>query len=472
MNVSFKNRIALYYLLVTSVFVGLTFLTLYWISHKQIFKNLDKELLAEATDHYDEMVFQESNFYFKDKKQWAEREHNMVQVSPIFIQLVDVQGNTMDRSPNIGNSSLNFFRNIPANTPIDGVLHGKRIRQLQQVIYSDGKLKGYMLTAVSSENAWDLVSTLQYVFGFTYPAVLLLLFFITRFVAGKSIEPVLHITSTVDRITKNNLNERIDLPKINDELLVLTTSINDLLQRIEAALEREKQFTSDASHELRTPLAILKGTMEVLIRKERSQEEYKEKIEHLILEINGMAEMLDHLLFIARMESESASYALREIDLKTYLQTWIDNNASLYAQTAHKIRFMVHEQNYENEFVVATNDYLIDILLRNILSNAVKYSQAGTEITFQLSKKGTHTVLAICDQGIGIDSHDLASIDQAFFRSEALTHKEISGVGLGLSIVRKITQQLGIKMDIQSEKGKGTCVFFEFSLDSPKVIKS
>lgn len=463
MNVSFKNRIALYYLLVTGVFVGLTFLTLYWISQKQIFKNLDKELIAEATDHYDEMVFQESNFYFKDKRQWAEREHNMVQVSPIFIQLVDVKGNTMDRSPNIGNSSLNFFRNIPANTPIDGVLHGKRIRQLQQVIYADGKLKGYMLTAVSSENAWDLVSTLQYVFGFTYPAVLLLLFFITRFVAGKSIEPVLHITSTVDRITKNNLNERIDLPKIEDELFVLTHSINELLQRIESALEREKQFTSDASHELRTPLAILKGTLEVLIRKERSQEEYKEKIQHSIVEINRMAEMLDHLLFIARMESESASYALTEIDFKSYLQTWIKNNASLYSKTVHQIRFTVQDQSHENEYLIATNAYLIDILLRNIVSNAIKYSQAGTEISILLSKKGKHILLAISDQGIGIDSRDLASIDQAFFRSEALTHKEIPGVGLGLSIVRKITQHLGINMDIQSEKGKGTCVIFEFS---------
>jgi signal transduction histidine kinase len=461
MSISFKNRIALSYLFVTSVFVGLTFLALYWISEKQIFKNLDKELIAEAKDHYDEMVFQESNFYFKDKKQWAEREHNMIQVSPIFIQLVDIDGNIMDRSPNIGNSSLYFFKNIPTQKPIDGILHGKHIRQIQQAIISDGKLKGYMLTAVSSENAWDLVYTLQTVFGFTYPAVLILLFFITRFVAGKSIEPVLRITSTVDRITKNNLNERIELPNKEDELFVLTKSINELLQRIESTLEREKQFTSDASHELRTPLSIMKGTLEVLIRKNRTELEYKEKIQQTILEINQMAEMLEHLLFIARMESESSSYSLREIDLKMYLKSWISENKILYENTSHQVILKCVDNCHESNFSIQSNDYLLDILLRNVLTNAVKYSHSGSQITFQLAKHEDTISLSICDQGIGIEEKDIKQLDQAFFRSESLAHKHIPGVGLGLSIVRKITNYLNMQMEIKSKKGEGTCVSFE-----------
>ena len=87
------------------------------------------------------------------------------------------------------------------------------------------------------------------------------MFFIARFIAGRSIKPVTLITETSSRITKDNLKDRIILPQNKDELFVLSKTINDLLDRIENAVEREKQFTSDASHELRTPLTVLKGTL-------------------------------------------------------------------------------------------------------------------------------------------------------------------------------------------------------------------
>src|SRR5690606_22671498 len=98
----------------------------------------------------------------------------------------------------------------------------------------------------------------------------------------RSIQPVRTITRAANRITRRNLNERISLPGNHDELYDLTSSINELVSRMEKAIEREEQFTADASHQLRTPLAVLKGTLEVLIRKPREEKEYQEKIRYSI----------------------------------------------------------------------------------------------------------------------------------------------------------------------------------------------
>ena len=118
-----------------------------------------------------------------------------------------------------------------------------------------------------SKNTFDFVSYYHYC-----------LIFNRSFFAGRSIKPVTNIIKTSSQITKDNLTTRIELPNNKDELFTLSKTINDLLERMEEAVEREKQFTSDASHELRTPLAVIKGTLEVLVRKPREKQEYEEKL--------------------------------------------------------------------------------------------------------------------------------------------------------------------------------------------------
>ena len=129
---------------------------------------------------------------------------------------------------------------------------------------------------------FEIVLILKNILLISFPIILILLFLIARFFAGKSIQPIRTVIETSNKITKDNLQTRIPLPQNKDELYILSQNINNLLDRIENAIEREKQFTSDASHELRTPLAVIKGTMEVLIRKPRNQQEYEDKIQFCI----------------------------------------------------------------------------------------------------------------------------------------------------------------------------------------------
>ena len=123
---------------------------------------------------------------------------------------------------------------------------------------------GYIALAMSLDD-FEIIVILKKILLISYPIIIIVLFLIARFFAGGSIKPVTNIIKTSSQITKDNLTTRIELPNNKDELFTLSKTINDLLERMEEAVEREKQFTSDASHELRTPLAVIKGTLEVLV---------------------------------------------------------------------------------------------------------------------------------------------------------------------------------------------------------------
>ncbi|MBK7963947.1 MAG: HAMP domain-containing protein [Bacteroidetes bacterium] len=114
---------------------------------------------------------------------------------------------------------------------------------------------------MSSEAAISTLLQLRNILIVAYLFILIGLYFVSRFLAGRSIKPVKEVTNTITRITKFNSKERVELPPYKDEIYELSTNFNSLLDRIENTLERERQFTSDASHELRTPLATLIGTL-------------------------------------------------------------------------------------------------------------------------------------------------------------------------------------------------------------------
>lgn len=124
------------------------------------------------------------------------------------------------------------------------------------VVTLEGKSYGYIVTAVSSENAEQLIASLRNHFFWSFPIILLILFLVMTFLADRSIKPIKQIISTSNNITSQNLDARIPLPEQKDELYELTTAINALLGRIHKSIDREKQFTSDAAHELKTPLAV------------------------------------------------------------------------------------------------------------------------------------------------------------------------------------------------------------------------
>lgn len=452
---SFKNRIAFNYIVSGSILIAIVFLFIYNIVKYSVNKHVNEEIQEELLKHLDDVSTDSNDTYLIQVDQWRAREHNSISVNPVFVQFYDNNKEVIDKSPNLKNSNLKLF-NDSNNIFIDTKLNDIPLRQIQTAIINKGEVVGYLVVAMSLED-FEIVLILKNILLITFPLILILLFLIARFFAGRSIKPVRTIIDTSSQITKDNLQTRIPLPKNKDELYVLSENINNLLNRIESAIDREKQFTSDASHELRTPLAVIKGTMEVLIRKPRNQQEYEEKIQFCISEVNRLNHMVDQLLLLARFENQKQNVKQETI----YLNALILDNLTRFSEKTENKKIKI-VADFTEDFYVQSDNYLISIIFSNLISNAIKYSNDNGKIELKLEKNLTDIIFTIADNGVGISEQDLNKIFNSFYRSDVTNHPDIKGTGLGLSIVKRLCDLLKIKISVESkinEKTKFTLIF-------------
>ncbi|GEP51731.1 two-component sensor histidine kinase [Flavobacterium noncentrifugens] len=454
---SFKNRIAFNYLISTALMVLFVFVIIYNIVSYSVYSHVDNDIKIEVNGHLSEIKIENDNVTLIDPEEWREEEHRSLDVNPVFVQILDGNKELVNKSPNLKNRNLIFDANQEDFKNFDTKLNGRSIRQIQFPVLHKKKIAGYIIIAMSLEDANLVLQNLRDVLLVSYPIILLLLFFTARFIAGRNIRPITNITETASAITKDNLKSRIDLPSNKDELYVLSHTINSLLDRIENAIDREKQFTSDASHELRTPLAVVKGTLEVLIRKPREKEQYEEKIKYCISEIDRLNNMVDQLLLLARFENQKIGLNNQPVELDAIILQSLERFSSGIESANISIDF-----KFDNHFSIYSDAYLIATIIENLISNAIKYSKSNGLIRIHLSEASNFINCKISDNGIGIQKADLANIYGQFFRSQATAHPAIKGTGLGLSIVKRLCDLLQCDIQIESEIGKGTTVSIQF----------
>ncbi|RZJ54485.1 MAG: HAMP domain-containing histidine kinase [Flavobacterium sp.] len=456
-QLSFKNRIALNYIITTGLLILVVFSAIYSTVKLTVYRHIDENLMIEINDHLKEIRIENNKVIFMDPEEWEEREHNSVDVNPVFVQFYDLNKKVIAKSPNLKNETLVFHDSIEHYKLFDTQLLGNTIRQIQIPLHIKSKKVGYLIIAMSLSDSAKVLKNLFDTLLIAFPIILLLLFFIARFFAGRSIKPINAIIHTSEIITKDNLKTRIPLPKTRDELFTLSKTINNLLNRIEDAIEREKQFTSDASHELRTPLTVIKGTLEVLIRKPRDSKEYEEKISYCIKEVDHLNILVDQLLLMARFENQKLNINAESV----YLNSIILDVLTLNSEKINSRKMDIILEAKE-DFYIYSDNYLLVTILRNIISNAIKYSNDNGKILIALTRENNKIKCTVSDNGIGIDETDMEYIMNPFFRSNSTLHSEIKGTGLGLSIVKRMTKLLHIKFKIDSKIGVGTTVVLTF----------
>lgn len=231
----------------------------------------------------------------------------------------------------------------------------------------------------------------------------------------------------------------------------MSVSINALLKRIQDAFDREQQFTSDASHELRTPISSIRGNLEVLIRKERTPEEYNENIAYCLNELDAMSDTIDQLLLLARLESQYSS----KLSEKQPIVSILNDIYQKYSTVIESKNLNLNTDNYcSKPFYVPA--FHANLLLENILSNAIKYTGEKGEINIRMRDNQNSVIVEISDNGIGINQEDISKIFTPFYRSHPLDHKHITGNGLGLSIAHKAAEALNAEISVNSKLNEGS----------------
>lgn len=460
MTMSLRDRIAAYYAITTAVIIAVLFFLLYEVAARTTYSHLDGDLDAESLEVLKSIVVLSNQFIFANPYEWQEGEHHSAEVNPVFLEVVDTAGKEIRKSGNLLSSSLEFRAGIHDRTYYNAALSGASVRQLQLPIQStENRTLGYFLIALPLDEAELLLLNLRIVLFIVYPIALFVTFTVSRFIAGKSITPIGKVISTAEHITKQNLGERIELPPHKDELYRLTATINELLDRLQDAVVREQQFTSDASHELRTPLTAMKGTLEVLIRRQRKPEQYVEKISEVIGEVNRLSSLVEQLLLLARYESEREKKLLKPLDLGEQISNALERMHPALTEHKTKLNF-----RYIGGHVVKADAHMLEILLTNIFSNSIKYSDEGTLLTVRSEEIDGQILCAITDQGYGISADQLPHIFDRFYRTDESRNSSIAGSGLGLAIAKRLADIQNISLSVQSKVGEGTT----FTLRFPK----
>lgn len=464
-SMSIRNRIALYYTGATAFLIAIVFATIIFTVDNVVYRHLDEELFREAaetleeahvrkerfegfsgTASYDDDVFDDDDF----RKRRHKGRHKPLDSE--FIQLADAKGAVVRKSASLFDNTLEVGIGNPDVLFRNSTVGNATIRQVQIPLSGrNGSINGYLVVAVPVEGALLVLRDLTTIIVVSFPFIIILLFVLTRLIAGQSIRPIDEMIATAETITQSNLGQRIPLPANRDELYRLSVTVNELLDRLQQAFQREKQFTADASHELKTPLSIVKGTLEVLVRKPRTPEHYESRVLACLSELNRMTKLIDQLLMLARDEASVMQPEITSIDLAVPVETVM---ARLRPFSSEKGITVVLDDSRPGP--VAADPPLLEIMLENILSNAIKYSPDGSSVDIRIKRQENSVVCSIEDHGIGIPKEKLPSVFDRFYRVDESRSPGTGGSGLGLSIVSKLAGLQSIALSVRSEEGRGT----------------
>lgn len=284
-----------------------------------------------------------------------------------------------------------------------------------------------------------------------------------RWVVRRALRPVTDMARQAQAIAGADFQSRLKHSDSGDELTELGIAFNRLLDRQQAAFEQQRRFAGDAAHELRTPITVLLGQIDVTLRRPRSEREYRDNLELLRTQTLSLQEIIDSLLFLTRCDSDSASPPLRSLNLKP----WLEAQAAAWSTGPRSTDLRLEIQLSDTAAVRAT-PALLGRIVDNLVSNAMKYSEAGTPVIIFAAEENGDAVIRVIDSGPGIAADDLPQLFNPFFRSSEARRRGIAGTGLGLAIASRIAATLGGNLECESTPGRGSC----FTLRLPAIEPS
>jgi two-component system, OmpR family, sensor kinase len=468
---SLRVKLTLYYLAILSAVLLLFGVAIYAYLSRSLLMTID-ESLAHQVKKIEQHMAYSATAESPDRTPAGELagEERLLEITPHVTQIIDDSGQITDEMTAMPRDHLPVdagdLRKIPiGETKFDSIKlpSGEPLRVATRRVNDHGGGGTYFIRLGQSLEALRVARRhLLLVLGIAIPAALLLGSFGGLLLAQQALSPVDRITVAAEHIAKGDLSERVPSPAQMDEIGRLAATFNHMISRLQAAFERQKQFTSDASHELRTPLAVMRGGIEIALRRERPPAEYQRVLASNLEEIVRLTRLVEDLLMLARADSGRIELRCEPVDLN-----------QLCAQMAEYITPLAEQRQQQLTYDAPSTPVTINAdvqrlkqLLLNLLDNAIKYTEPQGHITLSLKPEGNEAVITIADSGRGIPAEDLPHIFERFFRRSAKTSdRSATGFGLGLAIVKWIVDTHGGKIAAQSELGKGT----RFTVSFPQL---
>ena len=456
-KLSIKKKLLLYSFLIQIIILAIFSFSLYKALEISTLDKLQATLKVIILDVTDDLL---------EKKQISAvtlDEEKEYKFEPLFIRILDNNNHEKliqtSNFPEDIEHNDNYLKNLELNT----ITFEEQNNYLVSRIKIDFHKEKIVIIEIATTKE-ILTSTLEdilYILSFILPIVLIFSILGGNFLIYKSFLPIENILLELKQINAKDLSARLKSNKNKDEINQLVEEVNSLLKRLESSFEKISQFSSDASHELKTPLTIIRGEIEVALRKERSIDEYKSVLNSSLNEIIIIEKTINDLLFLAKNEKDILIDNQEDIYFDEIIDESINEVKSFAKLNQIEINFILEDtieyKGYSN---------LLKIALKNVLKNAIQFSHKNSQIIVKSYKKGSFFEISVQDFGIGIEKNEQIKIFEKFYRTDKSRNKNSGGTGLGMSILKKIVDIHKGKINIHSKENIGTTITISFPIEN------
>ncbi len=384
-----------------------------------------------------------------------------------FLEVDSADGGVLYRNEHLGNQSLggammagegvNQYSNRSAR-----LTDGTRVRMVSRRHVLDGHAL-LMRLGYSEGPNWKRLQEFGAAGLLALPLVLVLAGMAGYLLTRNALAPLLEMARRAERITSDNLHERLPVGAAGDELDELARVFNGLLARLEQSFDQLRRFTADASHELRTPLAAIRSVGEVALERNGTREDLRDTVGSMLEEVNRLTLLVDSLLTISRADAGRIQLQFAPVPIM-----------SLVREAAGLFQVIVEEKGQQiavrgdDQLSVAGDRIFLRQALVNIIHNAVKFSPVGGAISVTVGANDNGGVrVAIADNGPGIAAEHAGRIFDRFYRVDESRSRQFGGAGLGLSIAQWAVRAHGGEIRVGTTPGGGCTFQFDLPNKGP-----
>ena len=385
----------------------------------------------------------------------ADASSRLVEPGESYAQLVD-GGRVVDATPPLGGKPVlrgdqlraaargPLYATLPS---VPGLNESSRV--LATPVQRDGR-RVVLIVGDTRQNDLETLASFRNELLIAGPIALLLASLAGYLLAGIALRPVEAMRSRAEAISAATPGERLPVPATHDELERLGVTLNEMLDRLEDALRRERDFVADAGHELRTPLALLRTELELALRHDLSAEELRGAVRVSVEDVDRLARLADDLLLIARSERGELPLQVETVQAD-----------ELLASVARKFQWRADAERRPLAHEAPANLHLhadrlrVEQALGNLVDNALRHG--GGTVLLRAEAVNGRVELHVEDGGAGFPPAFLEHAFERFSRPDAA--RERGGAGLGLSIVRTIAEAHGGSADAANVHGGGADVW-------------
>jgi heavy metal sensor kinase len=450
---TFKTRLLLWYVGIMGVilvgFVAVLYLVLTHALNREVNRRLEAvaNVVAQASLS---PSFSRGPLDFDDIL-----EHVMgIQPTGKFIQVLDRTGQVGIKSTNLRTHQLPVTR-LSFQTALSGKtifesfddFQGRPFRMLTWPVVQGGRVVHVVQVGTDLDEIRAANGKIGIILLASIPFLLLLAGIGGWLITGRFLAPIEAITSTAGEMTAETLNRRIDYQGPDDEIGRLVSTFNMMVERLNGSFSALKSFSADVSHELRTPLTIMKGEVDLALRRERGGAEYRDALGSVREEIDRLSGVIDDILTLARTDIGQQALEIRTIDLAPI----VGNVVARLAPIGESKGVKVHRCS-RDPLELAGDAPRIERLLTNLVDNAVKFTPSGGDVFVDYRISRGHAVVTVKDTGPGISQEHREQVFDRFYR---VPESGPQGTGLGLSIASWIARAHGGWIEIGDAVGGG-----------------